>query len=76
MSFRDFLMAVQASPQIDMSVFDDFMHYEIIADSWGVFAFFARFLNIFLDILKFVLYICVMLTQVLLYVLYYIHYIS
>lgn len=76
LTFRDFLVAIQNSPQIDMSLFDDFINYEIIADSWGVFAFLARFLNVFLDILKFVLYICVMLTQVLLYVLHYIQYIS
>lgn len=74
--FRDFLTAIQNSPQIDMSLFDDFINYKIVADSWGVFAFLARFFNIFLDILKFVLYICVMLTQVLLYVLHYIQYIS
>lgn len=74
--FRDFLTAIQNSPQIDMSLFGNFMNYEINAESWGIFAFLARFFNIFLDVLKFVLYICVMLTQVLLYVLHYIRYIS
>lgn len=73
--FRDFMDALEQSPKFDTSVLTTVVNISIDPDSWGFFAFLARFINFILDIAKLLLYISVLLLNVLSYIFYFLEYI-